>query len=39
VTTKAFRGLAHSYVGQRRFVDAVPGEQLVSGANGPTTLH
>jgi hypothetical protein len=39
VTTKPFRGLAHSYVAQRRFVDAVPGEQLVSGANDPSTLH
>jgi hypothetical protein len=39
VTTKSFRGLAHSYVAQRRFVDAVAGEQLVSGANDPATLH
>jgi hypothetical protein len=39
VTTKPFRGLAHSYVAQRRFVDAVPGEQLVTGANDPATLH
>ncbi len=39
VTTKPFRGIAHSYVAQRRFVDAVGGEQLVSGANGPETLH
>jgi hypothetical protein len=37
--TKPFRGLAHSYAAQRRFVDAVAGEQLISGANGPATLH
>jgi hypothetical protein len=39
VTTKPFRGLAHSYVAQRRFADAVSGEQLVNGANSPSTLH
>ena len=39
VTTKPFRGLAHSYVAQRRFVDAVPGEQLVTGANDPASSH
>lgn len=38
-TTKPFRGLAHSYVAQRRFVDAVAGEQLVNGANDPATSH
>jgi hypothetical protein len=39
VTTKPFRGLAHSYVAQRRFVDAVTSTQLVSGANDPATSH
>jgi hypothetical protein len=39
VTTKPFRGLAHSYVAQRQFADAVPSEQLVSGANDPATSH
>ncbi len=37
--TSAFSGLAHSYEAQRRFVDAVPGEQLVSGANDAASSH
>jgi hypothetical protein len=39
ITTKPFRGLAHSYAAQRRFVDAVPGEQLISGANDAKSSH
>jgi hypothetical protein len=38
-TTKPFSGLAHSYAAQRRFVDAVPGDQLVSGANDAKSSH
>jgi hypothetical protein len=38
-TTKLFRGLAHSYVSQRRFVDAVPGERLITGANDAKSSH
>ena len=37
--TKPFRGLAHSYVAQRRFVDAVPAEHLVEGANNAASSH
>ena len=37
--TKPFSGLAHSYAAQRRFVDAVPGEQLISGANDAKSSH
>jgi hypothetical protein len=37
--TAPFRGLAHSYVAQRRFVDAVPGESLTSGANDAASSH
>lgn len=34
--SEAFRGLAHSYVLQRRFVDAVDGDELVAtGATRP----
>jgi hypothetical protein len=32
-----FRGLAHSYVLQRRFVDAVDGDELVA-LDTPTSL-
>jgi hypothetical protein len=38
-STALFRGLAHSYVAQRRFVDAVPGESLTSGANDAASSH
>ncbi len=37
--TKPFRGLAHSYAAQRRFVDAVPAEHLVEGANNAASSH
>jgi hypothetical protein len=37
--TMPFRGLGHSYAAQRRFVDAVPRESLVSGANNVATSH
>jgi hypothetical protein len=37
--TAQFSGLAHSYVAQRRFVDAVPGESLTSGANDAASSH
>lgn len=35
--SKPFRGLAHSYVIQRRFVDAVDGDELI--ANPPSAPH
>jgi len=35
--SEPFRGLAHSYVLQRRFVDAVDGDELVA-TGAPTTL-
>jgi hypothetical protein len=38
-STALFSGLAHSYVAQRRFVDAVPGESLTSGANDAASSH
>jgi hypothetical protein len=38
-TTKPFRGLAHSYAAQRRFVDAVSAELLTTGANGAASAH
>jgi hypothetical protein len=38
-STALFRGLAHSYVAQRRFVDAVPSESLTSGANDAASSH
>jgi hypothetical protein len=38
-STASFRGLAHSYVAQRRFVDAIPGESLTSGANDAASSH
>jgi hypothetical protein len=34
---RPFAGLAHSYVAQRRFVDAVPLEQLALGAVTPSS--
>jgi hypothetical protein len=37
--TAIFSGLGHSYVAQRRFVDAVPGESLISGANDAASSH
>jgi hypothetical protein len=37
--TALFSGLAHSYAAQRRFVDAVPGESLTSGANDAASSH
>ena len=33
--SKPFRGLAHSYVAQRSFVDAVDGDELVSTPEDP----
>jgi hypothetical protein len=33
--SKPFRGLAHSYVLQRRFVDAVDGDELVATPEAP----
>jgi hypothetical protein len=38
-TTKPFSGLAHSYAAQRRFVDAIPGDQLITGANDAKSSH
>jgi hypothetical protein len=38
-TTTPFRGLAHSYAAQRRFVDAVSAELLTTGANGAASPH
>lgn len=38
-TTKPFRGLAHSYPAQRRFVDAVTSAQLTSGENAAASRH
>jgi len=38
-TTKPFRGLAHSYAAQRRFVDAVSAQLLTTGANGAASAH
>jgi hypothetical protein len=38
-TTKPFRGLAHSYAAQRRFVDAVSPAQLTTGANDAASSH
>jgi hypothetical protein len=38
-TTEPFRGLAHSYPAQRRFVDAVSAAQLTSGANDAASHH
>jgi hypothetical protein len=37
--TKPFRGLAHSYVAQRRFVDATSGDVLTTGANDAASSH
>ena len=37
--TTPFRGLAHSYVAQRRFVDAVTPAQLTAGANDAASRH
>lgn len=39
VTTKPFRGLAHSYAALRRFVDAVTSAQLTTGANDAASRH
>jgi len=36
--TRAFAGLAHSYVAQRRFVDAVSVAQLVAESSDSTSL-
>ena len=38
-TTKPFRGLAHSYSAQRRFVDTVSAESLTTDANGAASSH
>lgn len=38
-TTAPFRGLAHSYAAQRRFVDAVSAEVLTSGLNDAASSH
>lgn len=38
-TTQPFRGLAHSYPAQRRFVDAVTPAQLTSGDNDAASHH
>jgi len=38
-TTKPFRGLAHSYAAQRRFVDAISADLLTTGANGVASSH
>lgn len=38
-TTRPFRGLAHSYAAQRRFVDAVSAVLLTTGANGAASAH
>jgi len=35
--SEPFRGLAHSYVAQRRFVDAVDGDELVA-TSSPISL-
>lgn len=37
--TAAFRGLAHSYVEQRRFVDAVDDASLTTGENDAASSH
>jgi hypothetical protein len=37
--TKAFSGLSHSYVAQRRFADAVSLEQLTAGGNDAASQH
>ena len=39
VLTAPFAGLAHSYVAQRRFADAVTVEQLTSGGNDAASMH
>jgi hypothetical protein len=38
-TTAPFRGLAHSYPAQRRFVDDVTPAQLTSGVNDAASRH
>jgi hypothetical protein len=38
-TTAPFRGLAHSYSAQRRFVDDVSAAQLTSGVNDAASRH
>ena len=38
-TAAPFRGLAHSYPAQRRFVDAVTPTQLTSGVNDAASRH
>jgi hypothetical protein len=38
-TTTPFRGLAHSYAAQRRFVDAVTSTQLTTGVNDAASHH
>ncbi|MCU1362564.1 MAG: hypothetical protein JWM55_392 [Acidimicrobiaceae bacterium] len=37
--TEAFLGLSHGYAAQRRFSDAVPGDVLITGENGPASAH